>query len=128
MLVTDMSPFPPGAKHAEQVHVGHFTFVWVTMELADNGEKMARVHAYTGGVYFSETTSAKATLLCFEEIMERLIRKSNIMLSAGALGQAHGTVQCARSGEGTMCAPHQTSRSGAVHSNPFINECLLEQP
>ena len=36
----------------------------LTVELDDKGERMARVHAYTAGVYFAETTSAKATLLC----------------------------------------------------------------
>ena len=86
MLLTDESPYPPGAKHPEQHHVGHLTFVWITVELGDDGEKMARVHAYTAGVYFAESTAAKVTLLCFEECMERLMRMSGIMLSAGVLG------------------------------------------
>jgi hypothetical protein len=39
----------------------------LTVELGDDGEKTARLNAYTAGVYFAETTSAKATLLCLEQ-------------------------------------------------------------
>ena len=73
----------------------------VTVELGDDGEKMARVNAYTGGIYFSETTKAKATLICFEECMERLIRVSGIVVSTGALwaGTLHSAVSMEGAGE-----------------------------
>ena len=39
----------------------------LTVEVGDDGERMARIHAYTAGVYFSTTTAAKVTLLCLEK-------------------------------------------------------------
>eukprot|EP00662_Eupelagonemidae_sp_cell21_P016423 gene16423-32665_t len=28
-LLTDLSPYPPGATHHAQHHVGHFTIMWM---------------------------------------------------------------------------------------------------
>eukprot|EP00665_Eupelagonemidae_sp_cell47_P011004 gene11004-biopygen13244 len=87
-LLTDQSPYPPGKPHAEQHHVGHHTIVWLEEEEeGEDGEPLLRVHGYTVGVFFTETTAAKANLACLEEAVELLARTSSILQALGELGQ-----------------------------------------
>eukprot|EP00666_Eupelagonemidae_sp_cell4sb_P005270 gene5270-6832_t len=83
LVITDQSPYPPGARHSVQFHVGHFTLTWLEEEEGDGGDKELRVRAYTCGIWFSETTAAKVTMSHFERAIERLISVSTVLQCAG---------------------------------------------
>eukprot|EP00666_Eupelagonemidae_sp_cell4sb_P003519 gene3519-7622_t len=75
-----MSPWPPNAAHAAQYHVGHFTFVWMTLDTYFKTYVLKNtLRAYTAGV----SATAKAVLTCLTLVVDRLSRISAIMQRAG---------------------------------------------
>ena len=49
ILLTDQSPYPPGAPHTAQWHVGHQTLAWLDVDTL-------QMSVYTINVFFAETT------------------------------------------------------------------------
>eukprot|EP00666_Eupelagonemidae_sp_cell4sb_P004845 gene4845-7609_t len=79
-----MSPWPPNAAHAAQYHVGHFTFVGMTLDTYFKPDVLKNtLRAYTAGVFLSDSATAKAVLTCLTEVVDRLSRISAIMQRAG---------------------------------------------
>eukprot|EP00665_Eupelagonemidae_sp_cell47_P015983 gene15983-biopygen2863 len=68
----------PGAPHAAQRHIGHFTFVWLDIE-----NRLFK--AYTSGVFLTDTTAAKAVLGCLDIVVGHLVTISAILVSHGYL-------------------------------------------
>ena len=81
------------------------------VELGEDGEKRARVNAYTAGVFMSKTTKARETLQWLDKVVEHLSRVSGVQLSAGVLGRTQPTDQCAPARE-------RNTRSPAPHTCP----------
>eukprot|EP00660_Eupelagonema_oceanica_P017068 gene17068-20955_t len=88
LVVADESPFPPGADHQEQFHVGHITFVWVKEVEDEELGTIARCQAYTAAIFFADSAAAKELLRALDDVMTYLIDVSRVLRDQRVLDKA----------------------------------------